>query len=107
MNPNFIPIRTKLVVGLALVAFVFSGCASLGPTKEDPRTAAQRLLDKYLSPGFTGNLSIRESIPVYLTVTLEGANLRRDATGWKYDWFEYNRTGPFGTSAQVKLGKRP
>ncbi len=92
---------------LAIGAFCCFGCASMGPTKEDPRTAGQRLLDKYLSPGFKGDLSIRETIPLYLNVTLEGANLRREADGWKYDWIEYQRTGPVGTSASLRLGKRP
>lgn len=88
-----------------------AGCATTGSQNDsmasNQLTIGQRLLDKYLSPGFTGDLNIRETIPLYLTITLEGKNLRREETGWRYDWIEYNRTGPFGTSAHLQLGKRP
>ena len=97
------------VLLFALAALCLTGCVSTAgnPSVADSRTVGQRLLDKYLSPGFTGDLNLREQIPLYLTVTLEGANLRREESGWKYDWIEYNRNGPFGTSAHIRLGKRP
>lgn len=90
----------------ALAALTSAGCVSTASTMK-ATTAGQRLLDKYLSPGFTGDLDISESIPLYLHVTLKGSNLRREDTGWRYDWIEYDRTGPFGTSAHIRLGKRP
>jgi hypothetical protein len=89
----------------ALGAFCFAGCATTAGNSQ--AVAGQRILDKYLSPSFAGDLDIRETIPLYLTVTLEGKNLRRTEAGWVYDWIEYNRTGPAGTSAHVRLGKRP
>lgn len=96
-------------VTILALCVAFAGCASAGnrSSMANQTTIGQRLLDKYLSPGFVGDLNIRETIPLYLTFTLDGANLRREADGWKYDWFEYNRNGPFGTSAHIRLGKRP
>jgi hypothetical protein len=92
-----------LVLAAALMC---AGCATTaGNTNQT--VLGQRLLDKYLSPGFTGDLDINENIPLYLSVSLKGANLRREESGWKYDWIEYTRTGPFGTSARITLGKRP
>jgi hypothetical protein len=99
------------IITLAVTSFAETGCATTGITNDTMATSqttlGQRLLDKYLSPGFTGDLDIRETIPLYLSVTLQGANLRREDDGWKYDWIEYNRNGPFGTSARIVLGKRP
>jgi hypothetical protein len=96
----------KLAEKIFLAAcLLLAGCAT-GPSTGQA-VAGQRLLDKHLSPGFTGNLDITETIPMYLTVTLKGANLRREEGGWRYDWFEYTRNGPFGTSARIFLGKRP
>jgi hypothetical protein len=89
----------------AVCAFCSSGCVSASGSSQ--AVMGQRILDRYLSPGFTGDLDIAETIPLYLTVTLRGANLRHDGTGWRYDWFEYRRNGPAGTSAHIFLGKRP
>lgn len=89
----------------ALGAFCLSGCVSGAGSSQ--AVLGQRILDRYLSPGFTGDLDINENIPMYLSVSLKGANLRRTETGWKYDWFEYRRNGPVGTSAHIILGKRP
>ncbi len=94
----------KIVVALILASLLY-GCAS--PNGSTQAVIGQRILDRYLSPGFTGDLDISESIPLYLNMTLKGANLRRDDAGWKYDWFEYRRNGPAGTSAHIFLGKRP
>jgi hypothetical protein len=90
---------------LLAAALLCAGCVTTNKT-ENQTVLGQRLLDKYLSPGFTGDLDITETIPLYLQVTLKGANLRREDGGWKYDWFEYTRNGPVGTSARVFLGKR-
>jgi hypothetical protein len=90
---------------LLLVLCLSAGCASIGGNGQ--AVVGQRILDKYLSPGFTGDIDIRETIPLYLAITLEGRNLRRDADGWRYDWITYNRTGPAGTSAHFTLGKKP
>jgi hypothetical protein len=92
---------------LLICALFVTGCATTTNVNSTQTVMGQRLLDKYLSPGFTGDLDISENIPLYLSVTLKGANLRREETGWRYDWIEYTRTGPFGTSARITLGKRP
>jgi hypothetical protein len=70
-----------LVLAAALMC---AGCATTaGNTNQT--VLGQRLLDKYLSPAFTGDLDINENIPLYLNVTLKGSNLRRESDGWKYD----------------------
>jgi hypothetical protein len=91
---------------LTCALLLVTGCATTTNVNSTQTVMGQRLLDKYLSPGFTGDLDISENIPLYLSITLKGANLRREETGWRYDWIEYTRTGPFGTSARITLGKR-
>jgi hypothetical protein len=92
---------------LLVCLLAFTGCATTSTMSETQKAVAfQRLLDKYISPGFTGDLDIQENL-IYVSFTLKGANLRREESGWRYDWIEYVRNGPVGTSARITVGKRP
>lgn len=86
-------------------ALLLSGCAT--PPGQAPSSIVQTALDRLLPPTFTGKLDIQENVPLYLSITVKGSNLRRENGVWLYDWIEYHRNGPAGTSAHIILGDRP
>lgn len=92
-------------ITVMLLVLALSGCQSVPAGSH--QSIVQRALDRLLPPTFTGDIDLSENIPMYISITIKGHNLWLDDGFWKYTWLEYDRNGPVGTSAHIRLGKRP